>query len=59
MAVNSMVMPMVNSCCEIVLAFRDLNQSDKVFFIVSACRFLSGVILYLLEVLFYYHLIGK
>jgi len=54
-----MVMPMVNSCCEIVLAFRDLNQSDKVFFIVSACRFLSGVILYLLEVLFYYHLIGK
>jgi len=25
-------MPMVNSCREIVLAFRDLNQSDKVFF---------------------------
>ena len=54
-----MVMPMVNSCCEIVIAFCDLNQSYKVFFIISACHFLSDVILYLLEVLFYYHLIGK
>ena len=27
-----MMMPMVNSCCEIVIAFCDLNQSDKVFF---------------------------
>ena len=31
MTMMIMVMPMVNSCCEIVLAFRDLNRSDSFF----------------------------